>query len=107
MCVVVTYETAVKFNCCRNIVLELQLHTTTLYLNNSYNKNMKLTERHTFKTNELQKKTLIVLRKKYKINTSNFIRDAINEKLNREKSVIFKNHKEVQSYLDKFNDCPF
>jgi len=68
---------------------------------------MKLTDKHTFKISESQKKTLIILKSKYKINTSNFIRNAINEKLEREKESIFKNHKEVQKYLKEFNDVPF
>lgn len=68
---------------------------------------MKLTERHTFKTDTAQKKTLTILRDKYKIKTSAFIRSAIREKLNREKPTIFKQYREVQEYLKNYNDCPF
>lgn len=68
---------------------------------------MELTKKHTFKITEFQKKTLIILNKKYKISTSNFIRNAINEKLEREKETIFKNHIEVQKYLKEINECPF
>jgi len=68
---------------------------------------MKLTEKHTFKITEFQKKTLAILHQKYKINTSNFIRDAVNEKLQREKESIFKNHIEVHKYLNQLNECPF
>lgn len=66
---------------------------------------MYLTERHTFKTSENQKQTLKVLKDKYKINTSKFIRDAIKEKLEREKESMFKNFKEAQIYL--YDNCPF
>ena len=68
---------------------------------------MKLTEKHTFKISANQKKTLVILHNKYKINTSNFIRDAINEKLQREKDCIFKKHKEIQKYLKEIDECPF
>lgn len=66
---------------------------------------MKLTEIQQFKTTPKQKQTLSVLHKKYGINTSQFIRDAINEKLQLEKDTIFKHYKEVQNYLK--SDCPF
>jgi len=68
---------------------------------------MKLTEKHTFKTDEKQKQTLKVLNSKYHINTSDFIRQAIKEKLEREKESIFKNYKEIQNYLKNFEKCPF
>jgi len=68
---------------------------------------MELSKTHTFKTNTNQKSTLIILHKKYNINTSEFIRNAINEKLNREKETIFKNYKEIQNYIKKHNECPF
>ena len=68
---------------------------------------MKLTKNHKFRTDEIQKQTLIVLDEKYKINVSNFIRQAIAEKLEREKETIFKNYKEVQCYFKKINECPF
>jgi hypothetical protein len=58
-----------------------------------------------FRTTEKQKQTLSILRTKYKLNTSQFIRDAINEKLQREKDTIFKYHQEIQNYLK--SDCPF
>lgn len=68
---------------------------------------MKLTEIQQFKISVKQKQTLSVLHKKYGINTSQFIRDAINEKLEREKETIFKNYKEVQEYLKQYKQCPF
>jgi hypothetical protein len=68
---------------------------------------MKLTESHTFKTDNIQKKTLITLKVKYKVKVSKFIRSAIKEKLEREKDGIFKNYIEVENYLKKANDCPF
>ena len=68
---------------------------------------MKLTEIQQFKISVKQKQTLSVLRNKYCINTSQFIRDAINEKLEREKETIFKNYKEVQEYLKQYKRCPF
>ncbi len=68
---------------------------------------MQLTEKYTFKVSCKQKQTLKLLHSKYKINVAQFIRSAINEKLNREKDSIFKNHKEIQEYLNKINNCPF
>lgn len=68
---------------------------------------MKLPKTHKFRTDEIQKNTLIILDEKYKINVSNFIRQAIKEKLEREKETIFKKYKEVKSYLKKINECPF
>jgi len=68
---------------------------------------MKLIDYHKFNCSPEQKKTLRILHKKYKINTSQFIRDAINEKLQRDKSVIFSNFKEIQEYLKQLNNCPF
>lgn len=68
---------------------------------------MQLIERHTFLTTKNQKRTLKTLKNKYKINVSKFIRDAIVEKLEREKDSIFKNYSEVKSYLIKAKDCPF
>ena len=68
---------------------------------------MKLTERHTFKTSKIQKQTLILLHKKYNINMSKFIRNAINEKLQREKDAIFKEYKEIQKYLKEKSELPF
>ncbi len=68
---------------------------------------MQLTERQTFKISAKQKQTLKVLRTKYGINTSQFIRDAIDEKLQREKHTIFRQHKEIQLYLNKLKTTPF
>lgn len=68
---------------------------------------MELTEIQQFKITNKQKQTLSVLGKKYKINVSQFIRDAINEKLQREKETIFNNHKEVQQYINQMDECPF
>jgi len=67
----------------------------------------QLTEIQQFKITLEQKKTLRILHKKYKINTSQFIRDAINEKLQRDKLNIISSFKEVQEYLKQLNDCPF
>ena len=68
---------------------------------------MKYTERQTFKVSKTQKKTLIILHKKYNINTSQFIRDAIDEKIIKEKDRLFKNHKEINKYIKVKNKCPF
>ena len=68
---------------------------------------MQLTEKHTFKTTVKQKQTLILLHDKYNINTSKFIRDAINEKLQREKDSIFKEYKKIQKYLKEKSEIPF
>lgn len=68
---------------------------------------MELTEIQQFKITNKQKQTLSVLGKKYKINVSQFIRDAINEKLQREKETIFKNHKEAKQYINQIDECPF
>ena len=67
---------------------------------------MQLTEIQQFKIAPEQKQTLIVLHKKYKINTSQFIRDAINEKLQRDKGGIISQFKEVQDYIKNYNKCP-
>ena len=68
---------------------------------------MKQTEIQQFKITQKQKQTLSVLRTKYSINTSQFIREAINEKLMREKEAIFKHYKEVREYINQMDDCPF
>lgn len=68
---------------------------------------MQLTELQQFRTNKKQKATLRTLRDKYCMNTSEFIRDAINEKLIREKDTIFKNYREIQAYLAKYSEVPF
>ena len=67
----------------------------------------QLTERQTFKISAKQKQTLRVLRNKYSINTSQFIRDAIDEKLSRERDDIFRNYREIQLYLRELENCPF
>jgi predicted DNA-binding protein len=67
----------------------------------------QLSERYSFKVSYEQKRTLKLLHSKYKINTAQFIRNAINEKLNHEKDSIFKKYKEVHDYLNVLNDCPF
>lgn len=38
---------------------------------------------------------------------SKFIRNAINEKLQREKDDIFKEYKEIQKYLKEKSEIPF
>ena len=85
----------------------LRLPITTIYVQLYYNKIMQLTEKHTFKTTVKQKQTLILLHDKYNINTSKFIRDAINEKLQREKDSIFKEYKKIQKYLKEKSEIPF
>jgi hypothetical protein len=68
---------------------------------------MQLTEYQKFNCTPEQKQTLKTLHKKHKINTSQFIRDAINEKLQRDKGTIISSFKEVQEYLKQLNNCPF
>lgn len=68
---------------------------------------MKYTERQTFKTSIIQKQILKILHQKYKINTSQFIRDAINEKIERENELILNEYKEFYVYINKLNNCPF
>ena len=68
---------------------------------------MKNTERQTIKITQQQKQTLQILNSKYHINTSQFIRDAINEKLQRDKETILKNYSEVESYLKQYEKVPF
>lgn len=58
---------------------------------------MQLTEKQEFNCTKQQKQTLRVLHKKYKINTSQFIRKAIDERLIREKETIFKNYREIEN----------
>lgn len=67
----------------------------------------QLTEIQQFKITPQQKHTLIILHDKYKINTSQFIRDAIDEKLQRDKSGIIIRFKEVREYLKQIVECPF
>ena len=68
---------------------------------------MEYTERQTFKISKIQKQTLQILHKKYKINTSQFIRDAIKEKIERDNNKIFKSYKEFEDYVNLINSCPF
>ena len=68
---------------------------------------MKYTEKQVFMISNIQKQTLQVLHKKYKINISKFIRDAIKEKILRDSNAILKNHKDIIKYIDKINECPF
>ena len=68
---------------------------------------MKLSEKQSFSITKNQKQTLTILGEKYKLNVSKFIRDAVNDKLQREKETIFKNYKEVQIYLKQYQECPF
>jgi len=67
----------------------------------------QLTEIQQFKITPEQKRTLTILHDKYKINTSQFIRDAINEKLQRNKGGIISKFKEVKEYLRNYANCPF
>ena len=68
---------------------------------------MEYTERQTFKISKIQKRTLQVLHQKYNINTSQFIRDAIKEKIENDSKDIFRSYKELNEYFKKENDCPF
>lgn len=54
-----------------------------------------------------QKNTLQTLGIKYNINVSQFIRDAIKEKIERDSKDIFRGYKEFNEYLKNNNDCPF
>ena len=68
---------------------------------------MKRTKKQVFMITENQKQTLQILNSKYHINTSQFIRDSINEKLQRDKETILKNYSEVESYLKQYEKVPF
>lgn len=68
---------------------------------------MKYTELYSFKISINQKKTLQSLNKKYKVNVSQFIREAIKEKIERDGENIFRKYKEIQKYIQKENTCPF
>ena len=68
---------------------------------------MKYTEKQVFMISNIQKQTLQVLHKKYKINISKFIRDAIKEKIVNDSKDIFRSYKELNEYLKKENECPF
>jgi hypothetical protein len=62
---------------------------------------MENTEIQKFRLSKLQKNTLRLLSEKYNINTSQFIRDAISEKLERERIKI-----KAVGKVEKL-DCPF
>jgi metal-responsive CopG/Arc/MetJ family transcriptional regulator len=68
---------------------------------------MKYTERQTVMISKTLKKSLQTLHNKYKVNTSQFIRDAIKEKMERDNKKIFKSYKEFEEYINKLNECPF
>lgn len=68
---------------------------------------MKTTELYTFKISKTQKLTLQTLSKKYNVNVSQFIRDSIDEKIERDNDSILKGYKEIKEYIDKSNKCPF
>ena len=68
---------------------------------------MQYTQRQTFKISSKQKQTLAILSEKYKLNVSKFIRDAINEKLSRDKDTVFKRYKEINKYISDMEECPF
>ena len=68
---------------------------------------MKYTEKQVFMCSKIQKQTLNTLHQKYKINTSQFIRDAIKEKIERDSCGILKNHKDILAFIEKLNDCHF
>jgi len=63
----------------------------------------QLSKTYRFRLTEKQAKTLAILKKKYRYNTAQFVRDAINEKLDRERKSIVA----VDRYLKKHNECPF
>lgn len=67
----------------------------------------KLTKKQEIRVSEKQKETLTLLHKKYGVNSSQFIRDAINEKLTRDKETLFKNYKDLQRIIAEINTCPF
>ena len=68
---------------------------------------IKYSEKQVFMISKNQKNILQILDIKYKINVSQFIRDAIKEKIERDSKNIFRKYKEFQEYLKKENDCPF
>ena len=68
---------------------------------------MKHTEIYSFKISKNQKNTLKTLGIKYNINVSQFIRDAIKEKIEKDSKDIFRGYKEFNEYLKNNNDCPF
>ena len=54
-----------------------------------------------------QKNTLKKLGTKYNINVSQFIRDAIKEKIEKDSKDMFRNYKEFNEYIKNYNQCPF
>lgn len=83
------------------------LPITYRYTNKNCHKTMLYTEKQVFKISPLQKETLKRLKTKYNINTSAFIRSAIDEKLTRDKQALFKKDKNIAQYLQHYNDCPY
>ena len=63
----------------------------------------QLSKTYRFRLTEKQAETLSILKKKYRYNTAQFVRDAISEKLDRERKSIV----EVKKYFDEMQDCPF
>ena len=68
---------------------------------------MQQTELQQFRITKLQKQTLKILHNKYGINTSQFIRDAISEKLQRDKMLICEKHSKLRRLIAKLDICPF
>ena len=68
---------------------------------------MKYTEKQVFMISKNQKNTLQTLDTKYNINVSQFIRDAIKEKIVNDSKDIFRRYKELNEYIKKENECPF
>ena len=68
---------------------------------------MKYTEKQVFMISKNQKNTLQTLDTKYKINVSQFIRDAIKEKIVNDSKDMFRSYKELNEYLKKENECHF
>ena len=64
---------------------------------------MKLTEKQVFMITKKQKETLSLLHTKYHINTSQFIRDAIDEKIQKDKQKILLDYR----FMNTTNICPF
>ena len=64
---------------------------------------MKLTEKQVFMITKKQKETLSLLHTKYKINTSQFISDAIDEKIQKDKQKILLDYR----FMNTTNICPF
>lgn len=60
---------------------------------------MQYTVNYSIRLTDIQHKTIINLRDKYKVNPQHFIRTAIQEKLNRDKAEIINKNKHIC--------CPF